>query len=141
MAGANSLIRNPYVLGGGAFVVMVAAVAGGYFLGQNGIKPNSDKTPAELAASRTVCEATLDRVRDYGIAEQTAQLTTVTPKDTDIKDRVVCTAKNGDTTYMITVNVKCDNMGDDKCLQLWNVTDSGGTTLFQHREFMPPDDE
>lgn len=141
MADSNSLIRNSYVLGGAIFAVMIGAIVAGYFLGKHGIKPAPMGTQATVAANRSVCEATLDRVRNFGITTPAATLTSKDAKDTDVAGRVVCNAKDGDTAYTVTVNVTCDDMSQDKCLQLWNVTDSSGATLFQHREFMPPDDE
>lgn len=135
MADMNALIRNPLVLGGVA-VVVIAVGVGGYFLGTR--HPDAPKTAEQAAADRGVCEATLDRVRNFGILLPTAKLASDDATKTDTDKRVTCSATSDGTSYTIAVDVLCDNMGDEKCLQLFKVTDSTGKTLFQRTKFLDP---
>jgi len=140
MADLNALIRNPVVLGGAAVVVVAAALAGGYFLGRGGSGGTGVSTSGgQVAANRSVCQATLARVNDFGIIESGATLTSDEATTTDTPNRVVCTAKAGATTYTITVDSPCGDMNDARCLQLFTVTDSSGATLFRRTKFLDPE--
>jgi hypothetical protein len=138
MADMNALIRSPLVVGAGAVVVIGAAVAGGYFLGSK--KPGgANASPAAMAAAdRSVCEATLARAQAYGIFDTTAQVTSKDASTTDVKNRMTCSAQSGETTYTITVDVPCNDMGDPRCLKLYKITDSSGATLFRRTKFLDP---
>lgn len=137
MADMNALVRNPIVLGG-AVVLVIAAAAGGYFLGRGGSGSSTPKSPEEALAARGVCEATLDRVKNYGILEASATLTSKDATKTDTAKRVVCKADSSGTAVTIAVDVHCDNMADAKCLKLFKVTDADGTLLFQRTKFLKP---
>lgn len=139
MADMNALMRNPMVLGGAAVVVVAAALAGGYFLGRGGSGGSSATgSTGQGAANRSVCQATLARVNDFGIVEAGATLTSDEATTTDTPNRVVCTAKAGAMTYTITVDSPCGDMSDARCLQLHTVTDSNGATLFRRTKFLDP---
>ena len=51
---------------------------------------------------------------------------------------MVCSAKSGDTTYAITVDVPCNDMANPQCLRLYKITNSAGATLFQRTKFLDP---
>lgn len=138
MADMNALMRNPMVLGGAAVVVVAAALAGGYFLGRGGSGGTGATSGGQVAANRSVCQATLARVNDFGIVEAGATLSSDEAATTDTPNRVVCTAKAGATTYTITVDSPCGDMSDARCLQLYTVTDSNGATLFRRTKFLDP---
>lgn len=143
----NDPLRNPLVLGGAA-VVIIGAIAGAYFLGHSGsrgsapgavVADSSGRSAAELSA-RGVCEATLDRAREFGVLDGTASLTSSDPTQTSTQNRVVCNAKSGDGTVKMTVDQLCSDMGNLKCLDIFNITDSTGRVLYQHRDFLPPEE-
>lgn len=138
MADMNALVRNPVVLGGAAVVVIVAVAAGGYFLGRGSGGSNAPAGSKEALAARGVCEATLARVKDYGIVDASATLTSKDATDTKTAKRVICKASSGGTAVTITVDVPCDNMANDKCLKLFKVTDASGALLFQRTKFLKP---
>ena len=142
MADINALIRNPIVLGGAAVVVVAGALVGGYFLGRgggSGGSPAAGTTAGQEVANRSVCQASLARVSDFGIVEPGATLASDEATTTNTPNRVVCTAKSGATTYTITVDSPCSDMKDPRCLQLYNVTDSSGATLFRRTKFLDPE--
>lgn len=139
MADMNALMRSPVVLGGAAVVVVAAALAGGYFLGRGGSGGGTATSAAgQVAANRSVCQATLARVNDFGIIDPGATLTSDEATATGTPNRVVCSAKAGATTYTITVDSPCGDMSDPRCLQLFNVTDSSGATLYRRTKFLDP---
>lgn len=138
MADMNALVRNPIVLGG-AVVLVIAVAAGGYFLGRGSSGGSSAPNSAQEAlAARGVCEATLARVKDYGILSTGASLTSKDATDTDTAKRVICKASSDGTAVTITVDVPCDNMADDKCLKLFKITNASGTLLYQRTKFLDP---
>lgn len=135
MADMNGVMRSPIVLGGAA-VLVVAAAVGGYFLGTH--KSGGGSGSTQTAAVGGVCGATLSRAANIGIVDSTAKLTASEATTTDTKGREVCTAKSGDVTYTMTVDVLCDDMSKGKCLNLYKVTDSAGATLYQRTKFLDP---
>lgn len=133
MADENGLMRNPIVLGGAAVLVIAAAV-GGYFLGTH----NFGGAGTETASVGGVCGAALSRASNIGVISTDAKLSSADATDTDTKDRKVCTAKSGGTSYTMTVDVLCDDMSQGKCLNLYKITDSAGATLYQRTKFLDP---
>lgn len=140
MADLNALIQNHLVRSGAVVVVLAAAVAGGYFLGtgHGGSGGTASSGGGTAVAEQGICQATLARVQDYGITDAKSQLTSNKPTSTDTKNRVVCTAKDGGMTYTITVDVLCKDMSDSKCLKLYHISDSAGTTIYQRTHFLKP---
>lgn len=128
-----SLFSNPYVLGGVALAVVLVLGLGGYFLFFHKSVPAkyaNDPVKAKLAM-RTVCEATVDRVLDYGVIPYTGKIESKDSEKTDNEKRVICRAGDGATKFTILVDVECDDMADDKCLTLFNVKNNAGETLYQ----------
>ena len=140
---SSDFMRSPLVLVGIA-VVVVLAVAGAYFLGRQGTGTSSSggtgSQGTEVAQVGGVCGITLDRLRAYGVVEPDTTLVSKDATPTSVKDRVACKAKFGTTTYTAEVDERCSTLSDFRCLRIWNVTDSDGKTLFQHRGFLPPTD-
>lgn len=113
--------------GGGAAVVAVAAVLvvtyGGFF-GPSG---------------QAICTTALRAATNYGVLPGDAKLASSEAKKTDVQDRRVCTAQSGDDQYLITADIKCSKVSDDKCLSLYAVERSDGLSTYQQRQV--PDDE
>jgi hypothetical protein len=140
---SSDFLRSPLVLVGLA-VVVILAVAGAYFLGKRGAGTaaggGSGSQGTQVAQVGGVCGITLDRLRAYGVVEPDTTLVSKDAVPTSVKDRVACTAKFGTKTYTAQVDERCSTLSDFRCLRIWNVTDSNGKTLFQHRGFLPPSD-
>ncbi|MDE2463569.1 MAG: hypothetical protein KGO02_07645 [Alphaproteobacteria bacterium] len=139
---SSDLMRNPLVLVGIA-VVLIAAVVGAYFLGRSGTGSSGSGGGTQTAQNAPVggvCGVTLERLKAYGVVEADTVLISKDATSTATKDRVACSAKSGAVTYKAEVDERCSNLSDFRCLRVWNVTDSNGKTLFQHRGFLPPSD-
>jgi hypothetical protein len=130
----HSLKTKPGLWIGGVVVVGVAALAvfGGIF-GPSG---------------KTVCTATLNQARDFGVISPSAVLEATSAKSTDVKNRKSCTAKVGEESYTLTADIKnvdaahkaCrDYIKQSGCVALYSVARADGTTTYQVRE-IPPDD-
>ncbi len=140
---SSDFMRSPLVLVGLAIVVILA-VAGAYFLGKQGAGSSSGggsgSQGTQVAQVGGVCGITLDRLRAYGVVEPDATLVSKDASPTSVKNRVSCKAKFGAKIYTAEVDERCSTLSDFRCLRIWNVTDSNGKTLFQHRGFLPPTD-
>lgn len=129
----RSVLREPVVMWsviGGAIVILAAL---GY-VGWTKFGPHhTADTAANALANRSICEATLDRVQDYGVLSPGATLTQKDPDKTQVNGRVTCHAQAGTMQYAMTVDVPCDDMGKDSCLKLYSVKQADGTALFQRQ--------
>jgi hypothetical protein len=124
---------KPWMIGGGAAAVaaIAAVVVFGGFLGPSG---------------KDICTATLNQARDFGVISPSASLADTSAKKTDVKDRRQCTAKVGDDTYMLLVDLKSEDAEHKKCkdlkkqsgcVALYSVARSDGVMSYQVREIPP----
>ena len=121
-----------YWIGGGVAVVAIAAVlVFGNLFGPSG---------------RAVCTATLNQARDFGVISPSAVLASTSAKSTDVKNRKSCSATVGGDTYMLTADIKTEDVEHKKCkdyvkqgscVQLYSVARSDGMTTYQVREIPP----
>jgi hypothetical protein len=130
----HSLKTKPGYWIGGLVVVAIAglAVFGGLF-GPSG---------------KTICTATLDQAKSFGVISPSAVLEATSAKSTDVKNRKSCTAKVGDETYTLTADIKSvdnahkacrDYVKQQGCIALYSAKRADGTTTYQVRE-IPPND-
>ncbi len=124
---------HPMILWGAlALAVVVALGVGGYYLFMHKSVPDkyaNDPVKAKLAA-RSVCEATTDLTKDYGVIPPAAKLDSKEGTKVEGNDkRMTCTASG----FTMRVDVECDDMADSKCLALYSVTNSANESLFQRR--------
>ncbi|GAA0577174.1 hypothetical protein GCM10008942_27550 [Rhizomicrobium electricum] len=129
---AHSLKTKPGLWIGGVAVVAIAVLAfvGGIF-GPSG---------------KTICTATLNQARDYGVISPSAVLDEMSAKSTDVKNRKSCIAKVGEETYTLTADIKSvdnahkacrDYLKQPGCVALYNAVRADGTTTYQVREIPP----
>jgi len=128
--GAFAVLREPMVMWSAIAGVAVIVLASGYVVWNH--YGHRHKTGNALA-DRTVCEATLDRVRDYGVLPPNAALSAPDPDKTQTDGRVTCHAQVGQAQYGMTVDVECDDMGKDTCIKLYSVKQNNGPALFQRQ--------
>jgi hypothetical protein len=129
--GPLAALREPVVMwsviGGAAVIVLaVGYVVWSHYAHHRGGSANA-------LANRTICEATLDRVRDYGVLPQGATLSAADPDKTQVNGRVTCHAQMGQVQYAMTIDVVCDDMGKNSCLKLYSVKQADGAALFQRQ--------
>jgi hypothetical protein len=117
-----------YWIGGAAAVAVVVLLAFGNVFGPSG---------------KTVCTATLNQARDFGVISPSAVLDSTSAKSTDVKNRKSCTAKVGDETYTLIADIKntdaehraCrDYIKQASCVALFSVARADGTTTYQVRD-------
>lgn len=129
----DSLKRNTFAWIGGVVVLagVAAFVVFGGLLGPSG---------------KMVCTATLNQARDFGAIAPSAVLDSTSAKSTDVKNRKSCTAKVGEDSYTLTVDLKnedtehkrCrDYVKQSGCVALYSVARSDGVTTYQVREIPP----
>lgn len=123
-------------------VVAIALVAGGawYILGANSKHKvataggDTQSASAEPTPGGT-CGTALARVRDYGVVPFNSTLSGDAEGTKNADGRIQCAATHGDQTYSMTVNLKCDDLSDPKCLEIYRVTQGDGNALFQKRPY------
>jgi hypothetical protein len=96
--------------------------------------PPADRTAAPPAAAETpaqqFCSTTVSIAQDFGIVSQGARAASG-PQKTDVKGRYVCVADGG--KYTISVDLLCRDLSDEHCFDIYSVTQSDGTVLFQRQ--------
>ncbi len=131
--GALAILREPVVMWSVIGGLVVVALALGYVV-WNQMSHHHGGTAAENAlADRSICEATLDRVQAYGVIPPDTTLSSADPDKTQTDGRVTCHAQSGQTQFAMTVDVHCDDMSKDDCLNLYSVKQNDGTALFQRQ--------
>lgn len=114
-----------------AGIIVLVAIATGITLWQTGYFGPSGKE---------VCRISVQRAMDYGTLPQDAKQAG-SAESTKVSGRKTCAVTSGDDKYVVTVDVKCKNLKDDKCLSLYSVERSDGLSFYQKRAVPPvPDD-
>ena len=99
-------------------------------------------------SDRTVCTATLNQAREFGVLSPSATLASDSAKSTDVKNRKSCEAKVGDDTYAMVVDIKTEDLEHRHCkdyikqagcVALYSVARSDGVMTYQVHE-IPPED-
>lgn len=99
-------------------------------------------------SGKTICTATLDQAKSFGVISPSAVLEATSAKSTDVKNRKSCTVKVGDETYTLTADIKSidnahkacrDYVKQQGCIALYSAKRADGTTTYQVRE-IPPND-
>ncbi|HTO41423.1 MAG TPA: hypothetical protein VL026_10645 [Rhizomicrobium sp.] len=120
-----------------AATVVVLGAVGGYFA-LNKTQPGGTE-PAQTASADAqpngVCGAALARVRDYGVVPFNATLSSNADGTKAENGRIACSAKSGEETYSMLVNVSCSDLNDENCLEIFRVTQGDGNALFQKRAY------
>lgn len=128
--------RKGVWLGSAALVIVLGAVGAFVALEYGGSKKSQGGTAtAESSAPSSTCEAALARVRDYGVVPFDSTLS----GDADGKKRddghIECGATSGEETYSMLVDLTCDDLSNENCLEIYRVTEGNGTSLFQKRPY------
>ena len=133
---ATTKTHKWYWIGGGsaaAVAIAAAVVVFGGFLGPGG---------------KQICTASLTLAKDYGVISPTASLASNSAKSTDVEKRRQCTARDGEETFNLLVDLKTEDAQHktcrdlDKqsgCVALYRVARSDGMTTYQVHE-IPPDE-
>ena len=129
----RSLKTKPgYWIGG------VLVLAGAAFVVFGGIGPSG----------KTVCTASLNQARAFGVIPPSAALDSNNAKSVDGKNRKSCVARVGDDTYTLVADIKSldnehkacrDYLKQNGCVALYSVARSDGMTTYQVRQ-IPPND-
>ena len=127
IAVAASIAAYKWIWAGGGAAVLAGIVAlvvvyGGLF-GPSG---------------KAICKIALDRSSGYGVIPASSTLAG-SAKSTDVSGRKTCTAENGGNKYIISVDIKCDDLKKDDCLSIYSVEREDGLSLYQVRAL--PDDD
>jgi hypothetical protein len=78
------------------------------------------------------CSSTIAVARSFGILPSGATPNN-SPQKTDVQGRYVCLAQNGSVHYTISVDLMCRDLGDQRCFNIFNVTQDDGSVLFQRQ--------
>ena len=128
-----AILREPVVMWsviGGLFVIVLAL---GYVAWSQMGHHHGGSAAQNALADRSICEATLDRVRAYGVIPPDTALASPDPDKTEVDGRVTCHAQSGQAQFAMVVDVHCDDMSKDDCLNLYSVKQNDGTALFQRQ--------
>jgi hypothetical protein len=99
-------------------------------------------------SGKAVCTATLNQARDFGVLSPSAKLASDSADSTGVRGRKSCTAKVGEDTYTLDVDVKAEDVEHQRCrdyvkqpgcVALYRVARADGMTTYQVRE-IPADD-
>lgn len=123
----SSAFTNPKLLWGIIAVLVVIAGAAGFFLLGHGKSGSLTVASSE----RSICQATLDRVRDYGVVPFDTTLANPDPDKNENQGLATCHARSGPAQYAMTVELRCDDMAKATCLDLYSVQQNDGTSLYQ----------
>ena len=78
-----------------------------------------------------LCKTALANAKNFGIVPTYGQLTAYTPKKSDVTGRYVCEAATTATKYVIAADLVCRKMDNAQCVNLFSITQSDGTVLYQ----------
>lgn len=128
-----AILSEPVVMWSviGGLVVIVLAL--GYVAWSQMSHHHGGSAAQNALADRSICEATLDRVRAYGVIPPDTALSSPDPDKTQTDGRVTCHAQSSVAQYAMAVDVHCDDMSKDACLNLYSVKQNDGTALFQRQ--------
>ena len=84
-------------------------------------------------AGALVCHQALTVAQNFGVLPEDAKLSDNGFKPTDVTGRYSCEAANQSAKFTIAVDLVCRNLQDQRCVSLYNVTQNGGTVLFQRQ--------
>lgn len=90
-------------------------------------------TSEEPPAARQFCETAVATATAYGIVPPSTRPSGA-PQKTDMRGRYACEASSGDVTYTVSVELLCTELGDQRCFNLFNVTKSDGSVLYQRQQ-------
>lgn len=123
-----------------ASIVLILGAIGGYLaLQKQGdgkiAEPESTQMASTSPSSESRCRAILDRVRDYGVVPFNSSLSgDPEGKQTD-SGKIECMAESGDKNFSLIATVSCDDFADQKCLDIYRVSQSDGSILYQKRPY------
>ena len=132
-------------------LALLGSVAGFFWLG---LKPTPVATRAAMSASpaapggtgatasqasstpstqgQQFCSSTVSLAQSFGVVPAGAKPAS-DPQKTDVTGRYVCLAGGPRTQYTISVDLICRDLSDEHCFDLFNVTGSDGTVLYQRQ--------
>ncbi|HEX3430075.1 MAG TPA: hypothetical protein VHT03_04245 [Rhizomicrobium sp.] len=135
---AREWLAMRIVVIGGFAVALVAAI---YF----GIVVPKIIAPRELRATLThqirtlltqeqqVCTTALASAKNFGIVPQYGQLATARLAQTNVQGRYACLAATHAAKYVMIVDLLCRNLKDQRCVSLYNISQTDGTMLYQRQ--------
>jgi hypothetical protein len=83
-------------------------------------------------SGRAVCKVAVDRAKAYGTLSPSAAQDG-SAKSTDIAGRKTCLVTDGADKYVVTVDIKCNDLKKDDCLPIYSVEREDGLSLYQVR--------
>jgi hypothetical protein len=90
-------------------------------------------TSASQSQAQQFCGTTVTAAQNFGVVPENAKPTS-DPQRTDIRGRYVCLATGPGGQYTISVDLVCRDLGDERCFDLFSVTQADGTSLFQRQQ-------
>jgi hypothetical protein len=125
----NGTTRN-ILIGIGALVVVGGIGYGAYTLFFKGGDATVD-FQGQTLQSADICNATLAYASAIGVVPFDATLQAETTTKGDAENRVVCSIAGGGREYEASTDLRCTDMANPKCTDLYKVTDSKDVVLFQ----------
>ena len=95
--------------------------------GGESAREGSSESPAQQ-----FCRSAVGVAQSFGIVPNAAS-PAGPPQKTDVTGRYVCVAQNGAAHYTISVDLICRALGDQRCFNLFTVTQDDGSILFQRQ--------
>jgi hypothetical protein len=89
-------------------------------------------------SGRAICKVAIERTTAYGVLPLNAKQDG-SAESTDVRHRKACNVTVEDEKYVVTVDLKCDNLKEADCLPIYSVERADGMSLYQVRAL--PDDD
>ena len=122
------MTRN-ILIGVGALVVLGGVGYGVYSYLNSGNVTVEYK--GQTLQSADICNAVLAYATEIGVVPFDSSLSVDTSKNGDVADRVVCSISGGGMDYQAAVDLKCPEMNNPQCTDLYKVEDSKDAILYQ----------
>jgi uncharacterized membrane protein YraQ (UPF0718 family) len=86
-----------------------------------------------LVQEAQVCTMALGTAKNFGIVPQYGQLVTGKLALTNVQGRYLCLATTNATRYVLAIDLLCRDLGNPRCVSLYNVSQTDGTVLYQRQ--------
>ena len=86
-----------------------------------------------LAEEAAICTLAINSAKNFGIVPQYGQLASLKLALTAVQGRYVCVARTNVAKYFLAVDLQCPDLRSPRCVSLYNVSQPGGTVLYQRQ--------
>ena len=115
-------------------VVLLLLLILPHFIPSGSTTASRSTRPAQSAdaAGRQLCGAAVEIAQRFGVVPGFARSTSG-PQKSDVSGRYVCSAITDVTKYNIAVDLTCQDLTDERCYNLFSVSQDDGSVLYQRQ--------